>query len=174
MHDYIHTILSQRDYDRLKALLGTMIGARTPFAALVRRKLGSAVIMRPTDLGDDFVTSNRKVRFKIDGVRLDERELLWTPNDWTDGSSLSLLDPRGLALLGLSTGQSISFLTDARRTQTVHVEHVFADQALNVLFEGESGRRPLDASIRAMPRASRSQWTMPVVESGDRMDRSLT
>jgi regulator of nucleoside diphosphate kinase len=126
MHDYTPTILSIGDYTRLQVLLSTMIGSRTPLAALVRRKLGSAVVMSAGELGPEVAMSGRAVRFVIDGGRTDERNLIWSPSKRDDGG-LSLLVPRGLALLGLSVGHSISFQTDNRKTQTVRVERVSID-----------------------------------------------
>lgn len=126
MHDDYPTILSAHDYSRLQLLLSTMIGARSATAALVRCKLGSATVMPPSDIGEDVVTSGCKVQFKVDGVRLDERELLWSPHDQIDGSALSLMQPRGLALLGLSVGQWVSYQTDSRRTRTLLVTGISA------------------------------------------------
>jgi hypothetical protein len=126
MHDYHPTILSADEYDRLQAMMCTMIGARTPLASLLRLKLGSAKVMPITEIGPDVVTSGRRVRFKDGRYKLDERTLLWSPvsgdDDW-----LLLSTTRGLSLLGLQTGQSISYLTDRRRTEFIRVEYVFPE-----------------------------------------------
>ncbi len=126
MHDYHPTILSTDDHDRLQAMMCTMIGARTPLAHLLRRKLGSAIVMLPGDISPDIVTSGRQVRFRTGRHKRDERRLVWDGRG--DEGELPLSTTRGLSLLGLATGQSISFLNDRRRTETLTVEFVFPEQ----------------------------------------------
>jgi regulator of nucleoside diphosphate kinase len=127
MHHNYPTILSSNDYARLQGLMCTMIGSRTPFASLLRRKLGSAIIMLPTDAGPDLVSIGRRVRFSIDRDQADERTLVWEPPPRGDTAKLSLWQPRGLALLGLSMGQSIAYETAGGRTEFLEVEEVFPD-----------------------------------------------
>lgn len=124
MYDHHPTVLSSHDYARLQGLMCTMIGSRTPLAALLRRKLGSAVVMLPSDAGPDLVSSGRRVRFSVDGKRPEEATLVWEPQD-RGVSTLSLTGPRGLALLGLSIGQSISYQTDRGRTEFLEIDYVF-------------------------------------------------
>lgn len=127
MQDHHPTVITTRDHDRLQAMMCTMIGARTPLAGLLRHKLGSAVVMLPTDISPDLVTSGRRVRFTIDGYRTDERTVIWKPEVRNDGSNLSLHVLEGLAVLGLSVGQSLSYTTDTRRTEFVEIDYVFPD-----------------------------------------------
>lgn len=105
----------------------TLIGSRTSLAALLRRKLGSAVIMLPSDAGPDLVSSGRRVRFTIDGDEPTERALVWQPQKRGDIMNLSLRTPRGLALLGLRIGDSVSYQTDNGRTEHLEVEYVFPE-----------------------------------------------
>lgn len=128
MHDYHPTILSADEYVRLQAMMCTMIGARTPLASLLRLKLGSAKVLPATEIGPDVVTSGRRVRFKNGRYRLDERTLLWNAVSGDD-DCLLLSTTRGLSLLGLKTGQSISYLTDRRRTEFARIEYVFPENA---------------------------------------------
>lgn len=129
MHDHHPTtILTTHDHEHLRAMMSSMIGARTPLAALLRYKLGSAVVLRPTDVDADVVTSGRRVQFKIDGYKSLERTLTWDDSVLGGVGGLSLRLPRGLSLLGLSVGQSMSYLTDARRNEFVEIEHVFPSE----------------------------------------------
>lgn len=146
MHDHHHTtIVATYDHDRLQAMMCSMIGARTPLAGLLRRKLSSAVVMLPADLDADVVTSGRRVRFKVDGYKSMERTLTWDPQIRGSVGSLSLQLPRGLSLLGLSVGQSMSYLTDARRNEFVEIEHVFTDEDEVAELDGtESASSALD------------------------------
>lgn len=133
MHDHHPTILSTRDHDRLQAMMCGLIGARTPLADLVRHKLGSAVVMLPSDIGSDVVAPGRRVRFTIDGYQTKERWLTWQPPDRGDRWNVSLQVARGLALLGLGVGASISYKTATRRTESIQIDHVFSVDGADVL-----------------------------------------
>ncbi len=118
------TILTPEDHAHLERLMCTMTGSRTAIAMLLRRKLDTAVIIPPANAGEDLVTSGSTVRFVVDGARSMERRLTWSPQEEDDASNLSLRLPRGLALLGLSAGQSIPYRTDDGGTEFLEVEQV--------------------------------------------------
>lgn len=138
-HDY-PTILSAADYARLQGLMCTMIGARTPLASLVRRKLGSAVVTPARNIASTTATGGRRVRFRIDGGETEERVLTWSPLKREDGRSLSLLAPRGLALLGLCAEEAIAYQTASGRTEFIEIDTVVDDAAAVV---------PLAAPVQA-------------------------
>ena len=153
MHDHHPTIISTRDHDRLQALMCGLIGARTPLAGLVRHKLGSAVVMLPSDIGSDVVAPGRRVRFTIDGYQTKERWLTWRPPVRGDRWNVSLQVARGLALLGLSVGASISYRTATRRTEFIQIDHVFPDDGAGVLHvePPEAPFTARDAAIERVP-----------------------
>jgi regulator of nucleoside diphosphate kinase len=124
MHDHQPTVVSTSDHDRLQAVMCTMIGWRTPIASLLRHKLGSALVMFPDEMPPDVVVPGRRVHFTIDGSRTDMRVLTWNSPARDTGMELSLLVPRGLALLGLRAGQSFSYTTMMRRTELIEVDNV--------------------------------------------------
>lgn len=153
MHDHHPTIISTRDHDRLQALMCGLIGARTPLAGLVRHKLGSAVVMLPNDIGSDVVASGRRVRFTIDGYQTKERWLTWQPPVRGDRWNGSLRAARGLALLGLSVGASISYRAASRRTEFIQIDYVFPDDGAEVLHvePPEAPFTEQDAAIERVP-----------------------
>lgn len=118
--------LTPGDHDRLQSMMCTMIGAATPLASLLRHKLGAAVVVPATALGRDVASSGRRVRYKIDGLRSEERTLSWTMDDRADMLELPLGRSRGMALLGLRVGQAISYVTSAHRTEFIEIEAVLA------------------------------------------------
>jgi len=142
MHDDHATILSSADYARLQGLMCTLIGSRTALAGLLRRKLGSAVVMLPSDAGPDLAMSGRRVRFTIDGASTGERVLTWDPPKRNTAAYLSLQQPRGLALLGLSIGQSISYETDTGRREFLEVDYVFPDEDVSIDLAGRALAEP--------------------------------
>lgn len=144
MHDrHQPTIVSPSDYARLQGLMATLIGSRTPLASLLRHKLGSAVVVSERDLDADVVTSGAHVQFTINGGAPEIRRLGWRQDRRKDGVALSTLSPRGLALLGLRSGQWISYQTDNRRTEVLSVQEVGTDA------RAEAGP---DAKARAISR----------------------
>lgn len=117
------TTLTFDDHTRLDRLMCTLTGSRSPLAAMVRRKLETAVIIHSLDPDEDLVTSGRKVRYSIDGAKEAERILSWDRPIVGDESTICIQELRGLALLGLRAGQSISMSGDGG-IETIEVEKV--------------------------------------------------
>lgn len=107
------TALTLDDHAVLERLMCTLSGSPKPIASLVRRKLETAVILHPGADTDDLVTSGRRVRYWVNGELEADHYLTWEHPNAGDTSAISLQSPLGLALLGLSTGQSISFTSEA-------------------------------------------------------------
>ena len=120
------TFLPSSEYRRLQRLMLTMIGRRTALASVLRRKLGSAGSTRSSTATRDVATSGMRVRFRVDGQHPEERILSWEPPKHGDTVHLSLLSPRGLALLGLGPGETIAYRTATGKTEFLAVERAFA------------------------------------------------
>jgi hypothetical protein len=102
----------------------TMIGSRSPFAAILRRKLGAARAVAPLPFPPDVALSGTRVRFHIDGECSDDRVLTWRTPLSGDDANLSLHTHRGLALLGLSPGETVFYRTADHRTEFLEVAEV--------------------------------------------------
>lgn len=122
------TALSPTDYARLQQLMLTMIGSRTVLAAILRRKLGSSAPTPASSLAHDRAVSGKRVRFSVDGGEAEERLLTWQPPESGDRNTLSLLSPRGLALMGLTPGESLFYRTESDRTEFIQVESVSSEE----------------------------------------------
>jgi regulator of nucleoside diphosphate kinase len=116
--------LPPAEYRRLQHLMLTMIGSRSPFASILRRKLGAARAVAPVPFPPDVALSEARVRFRIGGKRSDDRILTWRPPSRNDQTKLSLHTHRGLALLGLSPGETVSYRTADDRTEFLEVAEV--------------------------------------------------
>jgi len=103
------TTLTSDDHAVLERLMCTLSGSREPIATLLRRTLETAVIVHLEAGTDDLVTGDRRVRYTVNGAMEAEHLLTWDRPGSRDASAISLQQPRGLALLGLRVGQSISF-----------------------------------------------------------------
>lgn len=122
-NSYNSIALPSVEYDQLQNLMLTLVGSRTALASILRRKLGSAG--RATSrVSPDVAISGRRVDFRIDGQQSEVRVLSWQPQKRGYPAHLSLLSPRGLALLGLNPGQSISYRTPEGRMEFLEVERV--------------------------------------------------
>ena len=136
------TTLSSTEYARLQQLMLTMIGSRTVLAAILRRKLASSISAPFSTLAPDRAVSGKLVRFSIDDKIVEERILTWQPLKADDGKSLSLLSPRGLALIGLTPGASLFYRAEGDRTEFLRVESV---------SNGEASRHDAQVAV-AVPR----------------------
>lgn len=94
-------ILTTDDHEHLQRLMTTLIGSRSPLAAIVRRKVHAAAIVDNHHVMPDLVTSGRRVRFAVNEGRSEEHTLTWANDRRSRVSTLSLQQPLGIALLGL-------------------------------------------------------------------------
>lgn len=121
------TTLTPDDHAVLERLMCTLSGSPEPIAALLRRKLETAVIVHAQASTDDLVTSNRRVQYRVNGAPEIEHLLTWDRPEAANAAALSLQEPRGLALLGLRKGQSISFRAETG-IETAEVTGVYRVQ----------------------------------------------
>lgn len=126
MNTHKSIALPAAEYLRLQHLMLTMIGSRTVLASVLRRKLGSARPTRSFAAERKVATSGTGVRFRVDREHHEHRILSWEPPRQGDTVHLSLLSPRGLALLGLGPGEAIAYRTASGKTEYLEVEQVSA------------------------------------------------
>ena len=140
------TTLSPSDYTRLEVLMSTLTGSRDAVADLARRKLASAIVMLPTDIPDTTVSTGRRVRFLVDDA-VKERKLVWHAHDTQDDDVVSCLDPLGLALLGLSPSQSVSYRDESGRIRNVIVDDVLIDTPVTLNGVDTAQSRTVDVAV---------------------------
>lgn len=136
--------LSARAASVLTAMLDNAPEAQPSFAALLRRKLNHSSISFGSDIPPGVVTLNSQVVYTVDGELAGPH--LIVPNEGHDfpDYALSIHEIRGLALLGLSEGQSI------------HVEEDdVAPTMLSVVKVGFQAQASGPAGFSAQDRTSR-------------------
>ena len=116
------TILSPNHFELLQQLMSTLIGSRSGFASILRAKLGAAEVIPSDEIGPDVVTLGSIVEFRVEGTRDSEQVKLVRGLNSHD--TLSVFDPRGLALLGVKSGESITIPTSNGSSETLFVEAV--------------------------------------------------
>ncbi|MBB4053578.1 transcription elongation GreA/GreB family factor/uncharacterized protein YjiS (DUF1127 family) [Devosia subaequoris] len=119
------TTLTADDHVMLARFMRALSESEKSLAAMARRKLETAVILHPQAAADDLVSSGRRVRYCVNGAIEAEHALTWDLPKTAAASAISLRRPLGLALLGLRTGQSVAFPTEAG-IETVEVIGVSA------------------------------------------------
>ncbi|RYE88313.1 MAG: nucleoside diphosphate kinase regulator [Hyphomicrobiales bacterium] len=121
-------ILSSDDHSQLIVL--AMAGSgQTEEAESLLSELERARIVPTTSVPRDAVRMGSLVRYRTNGG--DEREvvLVYPADADIDAGKVSVLTPMGTALLGLRSGQSITWLTRNGRKQVLTVLDVQAPQA---------------------------------------------
>lgn len=116
--------LAARDFHVLQALLTERSGRDDPLLPLLRRKLSKATILPPHEVPPDLVTLYSRVRYRIGERPATTRILVHTAAHEVVGATLSIMQPRGLALLGLAEGTT-AVLPDADGiAEALHIEQV--------------------------------------------------
>ena len=99
--------ITDQDYHRLMTLVGQEEG---PMAEALEEELSRANVIAQAEIPRDVVTMNSKVKFWDASAEQENEITLVYPQDanLTEGR-VSVLAPVGVALLGLSVGQSIDW-----------------------------------------------------------------
>lgn len=125
-------ILTARDLAILEAMRARCLGYEDPMARLIDRKLDAARIVFGDDVPADVATLDSRVLYRIGNGGADTRVITCDAARSPVGLFLSILTPRGLALLGLSEGEAFELAGPSGR------ETVFLDK---VLYQPEAARR---------------------------------
>lgn len=105
-----HIVISERDAERLEALLDKVPANAFPGKSALEAELDRADIVAPKDVPPNVVTMNSTIRFRVASTQEEFTLTLVYPKD-VDGSggTISVLAPVGSALLGLTQGDEIEW-----------------------------------------------------------------
>ncbi len=122
--------ISTVDLSRIDLLLDRL-PSKHPFdVAALSNELARATIVEPWEISPRIVTMNSTVRFELQGLEGELCRTLGYPKDAAHHDQhLSVLTPVGSALLGLSEGDSISWVQQNGKTVEIRV--------LEVLYQPE-------------------------------------
>jgi len=116
--------LTTKDFAIVKTMLDRLAWSGGPLVALLRRKLASAQVVFSNEADADVVTLNSRVTFSVDGGAPHTRIVAHGPMDGMVGQIIPITVPRGLALLGLRKGHSISVDCGRGATETIRVDEI--------------------------------------------------
>lgn len=101
--------VSTLDAERIEALLASDSYKNLTGIDALEDELARANIVEPSEIPSGLVTMNSKVRFVDETTNEEHSVTLVYPGPNNPPDALSILAPVGIALLGLSVGQSISW-----------------------------------------------------------------
>jgi regulator of nucleoside diphosphate kinase len=171
MPDPQAAILTSKDYALLEALLASSSEVFSGAAMQIRRKLRNATLVFPADIDADVVTLDSRVRYRVEGSAAEERVIVVRSDAGTDGPTLALSCPRGIAMIGASAGQTVEVPREDGTSELLHIEAVlFQPEADALAATGRATASVVDfaraSTLRQLnPRPSRAV-TMPF-GSGD-------
>jgi regulator of nucleoside diphosphate kinase len=125
--------LTTKDFTILEVLRDRHPMRDEAFWAILQRKISSAVVMFRDDIPANVVTLNSRVAYRVNNGPAETRIIAHDQMRGLVGMLLPIANLRGLALLGLAEGQSISIPTADGRLETLTVHEV--------VYQPEAARR---------------------------------
>jgi regulator of nucleoside diphosphate kinase len=105
-----HIVVSERDAERLEALLAKLPPGSFPGKEALEAELERAELVAPEEVPPDVVTMNSTIRFRVESSDEEFTLRLVYPKDVDEsGGTISVLAPVGSALLGLKQGDEIEW-----------------------------------------------------------------
>jgi regulator of nucleoside diphosphate kinase len=104
-----HIIVSNAEYERLTDLANASIERVPDVAQELLDELERAEIVEDKDVPGDVVRMGSTVTFKSDDGHTRTLKLVYPADESLDEHRISVMTPVGVALIGLGTGQSISW-----------------------------------------------------------------
>jgi regulator of nucleoside diphosphate kinase len=125
--------LTTKDYTILEVMQERRPARGDAFSAILQRKISSAVVMFREDIPATVVTLSTRVAYRVNDGPAETRIVAHDEMRGLIGMLLPITNPRGLALLGLAEGQSISIPTTEGGLETLTVHEV--------VYQPEAARR---------------------------------
>ena len=145
-----NSILTTKDFTILEAMRDNRSGREDPLTPILRRKLGSALVVFAEDLPETVASLNSRVTFTVNGGERQTRALVLDGIASAVGMSLSITTMRGMALLGLAEGEEFVFCNRDGLEERILLEKVHyqpqASQRQNGTASAE--RKPLLTLVR--------------------------
>lgn len=144
-------ILTTKDFTIIEVMRERCLGLDDPMRPLLDRKLASARIVFREDAPPTLATISSRVTYVINGGETDTRILSHGQMSAPTGLYLPIATLRGLALLGLTEGQSIVFQNREGMPEEVLLT--------GVQYQPEAARRDKETAARiATPEQRRSTF----------------
>lgn len=125
--------ITDQDYHRLTALVSQVEGQ---WAEALEEELSRANVISQKEIPRDVVTMNSRVKFLDESTGSESEMTLVYPQDAKlEEGRISILAPVGIALLGLSAGQSIDWKMPNGAIKKLKVQQVVYQPEASGQFE---------------------------------------
>jgi regulator of nucleoside diphosphate kinase len=153
--------LTTKDYTILEVMRERHLARTQTLSIILDRKIASALVMFREDIPATVVTLSSRVAYRVNDGPTETRILTHGEMRGLVGMLLPITNPRGLVLLGLAEGQSMTIPSaDGPETLTVH----------EVLYQPEAARRERLKLVLGAETGS-SQLGRPVLRVVHRSDK---
>ncbi|MER8476117.1 nucleoside-diphosphate kinase [Mesorhizobium sp. M1163] len=125
--------LTTKDYTILEVMRERHPSRSETFSGILQRKISSAVVVFREDIPATVVTLSSRVAYRVNDRPAEIRIVAHDEMRGLVGMLLPITNPRGLALLGLAEGQSMSIPTADGGLETLTVQEV--------VYQPEAARR---------------------------------
>ncbi|MCZ8547999.1 nucleoside-diphosphate kinase [Mesorhizobium qingshengii] len=125
--------LTTKDYTILEVMRERHPARDETFSAILRRKISSAVVVFREDIPATVVTLSSRVAYRVNNGPAETRIVAHDEMRGLVGMLLPITNPRGVALLGLAEGQSMSIPAADGGVETLTVQEV--------VYQPEAARR---------------------------------
>ncbi|RWG80530.1 nucleoside-diphosphate kinase [Mesorhizobium sp.] len=125
--------LTTKDYTILEVIRERHPIRDETFSTILQRKISRAVVMFREDIPANVVTLSSRVAYRVNDGPAETRIVAHDHMRGLVGMLLPITNPRGLALLGLAEGQSMSIPTADGSLETLSVHEV--------VYQPEAARR---------------------------------
>lgn len=129
--------LTTKDYTLLEAMLERHPGHDDPMREILRRKIDAARVVFRDDVEPAVVTLSSRVTYTVDDGSAETRIVASDAMRGMVGAVISISSPRGLALLGLAEGQSMTIPRADGGQETITVREV--------VYQPEQARREAES-----------------------------
>lgn len=168
--------LTTKDFSILQELLEKDTRHDDAFLRLLRQKLSSATVVFQEDIDPQVATINSRVEFTVDGVA-DRRTLVYGGVNVFSERTLPVTTLRGLALLGLPSGESVTVERSDGREEFIRLDWVSSQPEAVIrkrmqfaMMPGATEEAPSSVvafSPRSKPSAARMAATPPGPDDDD-------
>lgn len=142
--------LTTKNFSILEEMLQRDVHHDEAFLRLLRQKLSTATIVFYDDIQPELATINSRVEFTVDKDHRDNRILAYGGDGAFPGLTLSITTIRGLALLGMTAGETVV----VQRSDDAGSEEIHLDKVSHLVADGKEPLNP-QTPANAAP-ASRS------------------
>lgn len=129
-------VLTEKDFAILEAILMRRQALGDPLAPLIERKLAEAIVVASDAIEPGIATLNSRVAFRVDALPVEERTLVRHEGRGAVGRGLPIDTRRGLAILGMTAGQTAQVTRRDGGREPLRLE--------KILYQPEAARRAED------------------------------